>query len=439
MTTSLPRIHISDNRRFLVTADGKPFFWMADTAWELFHRLSLAEAAQYLDNRHQKGFTVIQAVILAEHDGLRDPTPAGEVPLIDMDPARPNPAYFDTVETMIQMAAERGLYIGLLPTWGDKVNLAWGKGPQIFDAESARAYGHFVGQRFRDHDNIIWVNGGDRREVENGVDYRPVWRALAAGVKAEAGQIMTYHPLGSRGSSLVFHTDDWLDFNMWQSSHGALDVPIWEHITADYAREPVKPVLDGEPCYEDITIQFNPANGAFTPYDVRRQMYRAVFAGACGQTYGHNCVWQMFAPGREPAIHADRPWTEALDRPAAGQVIHLRNLMLSRPYLTRIPDQELLIGDPGTGNRHMRATRDAAGAYALIYVPDSYRRFTVDMRRLAGEVVNAQWYDPRTGAWSPAGRIATGGPHTFESPPQGPDNVLVLDSPLIPATDTPNA
>jgi uncharacterized protein DUF4038 len=37
---TLPRLKVSDNKRFLVQEDGKPFFYLGDTAWELFHRLT---------------------------------------------------------------------------------------------------------------------------------------------------------------------------------------------------------------------------------------------------------------------------------------------------------------------------------------------------------------------------------------------------------------
>ena len=68
-------LRVSDNDRFLVSDKGEPFFWMGDTGWELFHKLTLPEAEYYLRNRSAKGFTVIQAVILSECDGLTTPTP----------------------------------------------------------------------------------------------------------------------------------------------------------------------------------------------------------------------------------------------------------------------------------------------------------------------------------------------------------------------------
>ena len=153
---------VSANQRFLTTASGQPFFWLADTAWELFHRLKRAEAGQYLETRRKQGFTVIQAVVLAEFDGLHTPNANGHIPLLGDDPARPNEPYFRHVDEIIRLAAEKGLYIGLLPTWADKITAQWGVGPEIFNAENARVYGKFLGARYRDDNNILWILGGDR-------------------------------------------------------------------------------------------------------------------------------------------------------------------------------------------------------------------------------------------------------------------------------------
>src|SRR5579862_8307743 len=57
----LPRLRVSDDKHFLVTADGKPFFWLGDTGWELFHRLDKTDAAMYLKTPSEQVFTVIQA------------------------------------------------------------------------------------------------------------------------------------------------------------------------------------------------------------------------------------------------------------------------------------------------------------------------------------------------------------------------------------------
>src|SRR6476469_2871489 len=99
------RIVVSPNGHYLQYEDGTPFFWLGDTGWELFHRLKLEEINKYLDNRSQKGFTVIQAVLLAEFDGLRKPNQYGDVPLKNLDPAQPNESYFRFVDSVVKMAA----------------------------------------------------------------------------------------------------------------------------------------------------------------------------------------------------------------------------------------------------------------------------------------------------------------------------------------------
>jgi len=138
---------------------------------------------------------------------------------------------------------------------------------------------------------------------------------------------------------------------------------------------------------------------------VRKQAYRSVFAGGCGVTYGHHAVWQFYMPGREPINHVDRPWLDALDRPGAVQMRHLRALIESRPMLKRIPDQTLLVSAPGSGGDHMRATRADDGSYGFVYSPSGHS-FTLDLAKLSGTTLTAWWYDPRTGhsarAWHAA-------------------------------------
>lgn len=132
---TLPSLRVSDNKRFLVQEDRKPFFWLGDTAWELFHKLDKEEAELYLRNRKERGFNVIQAVALAEDNGLTVPNPYGKVPLLrnskgEYDPTMPDLGegynYWQHVDYIIDMAENLGIYIALLPTWGDKYNLKWG-------------------------------------------------------------------------------------------------------------------------------------------------------------------------------------------------------------------------------------------------------------------------------------------------------------------------
>ncbi len=434
LSSALPRIYVSANQRYLVTEEGKPFFWLGDTAWELFHRLNLEEAKEYLSNRAAKRFTVIQAVVLAEFDGLRIANANGDLPLIDNDPTHPNEAYFNHVDAIVELAANLGLYIGMLPTWGDKVTAMWGSGPVIFNPENARIYGSWLGKRYAKMTNIIWILGGDRPAATETEDYLPVWRAMAEGIDEGVGfrVLKTYHPMGGYSSSHWLHEERWLSINMMQSGHGGgHDVPVWDMVTQDYGLKPVKPVLDGEPNYEDHPVspwpKWDPANGYYRDYDVRKQIYRSVFAGACGVTYGHHSIWQFFQPGRDPITYPDRFWNEALDRPGACQVQYLRALIESQPYMGRIPDQAMLVSDPGSGGEHMQATRDKDGRYALVYCPTA-REVTVKLDIFKENSVYASWYDPRTGQYQAIGGFPNKGTKTFTPPPDGPDWVLVLET-----------
>ena len=325
-------VRVSENHRFLIDGDGKPFFYLGDTAWELFHRLDRAEADLYLRDRAAKRFTVIQAVVLAEFGGLVEPNAYGHLPLADKDPKRPVEAYFEHVDFIVNRAEElrAGRRGYSLPTWGDKWNKKWGQGPEIFTPENAHAFGKFLGRRYRDKP-IIWILGGDR-PVENERQGKII-RAMADGLgEGDGGRhLMTYHPMGGKSSADFFPDDPWLAFHMLQSGHN-YDNPNYDRIAADYARKPIKPCLDGEPGYEDHPAGFKAANGYLDDYDARKAAYWALFAGACGHTYGCHDIWQFLGPGHPPVTAARTPWREAKsDLPAAGQMRHVRALLESRP------------------------------------------------------------------------------------------------------------
>lgn len=213
------KLKVSENNHYLVFEDNTPFFYLGDTAWELFHRLTKDDAEKYLENRRSKGFTVIQAVALAELDGLNTPNVEGEKPLIENDPAKPNEKYFAHMDWVIKKAEEKGIFIGLLPTWGEKWNRKWGGGPEIFTPENAKTYGKFLGERFKNNPNIIWILGGDR-PVETDV-HKQIIREMASGLREGDGSahLISFHPTGGSGSAQYFQNEDWLDFNMRQNGH----------------------------------------------------------------------------------------------------------------------------------------------------------------------------------------------------------------------------
>ncbi|MCF7668836.1 MAG: glycoside hydrolase family 140 protein [Verrucomicrobia bacterium] len=423
-----PELSISENNRFIIDSNGKPFFYLGDTAWELFHRLDRQEAAMYLKNRADKGFTVIQAVVLAELDGLHTPNANGDVPLIDDDPAKPNEAYFKHVDFIVNRAEELGLFIGMLPTWGDKVNKKWGVGPVVFTPENAKVYGKFLGQRYKNKP-IIWILGGDRNpENEQHLD---IWNAMAEGIRnGDAGNhLITYHPMGGHNSAEWFHNKSWLDFNMFQSGHGARDIPNYEVTLENYRRQPVKPTLDGEPRYEDHPVNWNPDNGWFNEFDVRQAAYWSLLSGACGHTYGNHNIWQMWQPGRTPISHARTPWKEAINHPGAFQMGIIKDLFESRSFAKLVPDQSLLSEDnKKKGPAHCVAARASDGGFILAYTPYG-ETLDINLAPINGDAVQAYWFNPRNGESTRIGEFKADGSRKFSPPSDGRGNdwVLILD------------
>ncbi|MHA4806870.1 glycoside hydrolase family 140 protein [Flavitalea flava] len=428
------RLKLSGNKRFLVYEDGEPFFWLGDTAWELFHRLNREDAELYLENRASKGFTVIQAVLLAELDGLRYPNAFGEVPLTDLDPQRPNEAYFGHVDWIIRTASQKGLFMALLPAWGDKIDKRynWAEGPEIFTVSNAFAYGRWLGERYKNDKNIIWIMGGDRDPDEKAVE---IWRSMANGVIDGVGgkqhTLMSFHPqpFESGSSSRWFHQDDWLDFNMLQTGHDK-QKNTFSQVAGDYARIPVKPVIDGEPVYEAHGLGFKPfENGYSSDADVRKYAYWNLFSGAFGHTYGCHSVWQFYTPDRKGINFPIYFWKDALDLAGASQMRHVKNLMTGRPQLCLIPDQSLIADLQEEGEDYLAATRADDGSYAFVYSPTG-KRFRLNTGLLAGSALKYSWFNPRDGI-STVAQVTAKEQYLAFQPPNwgyGQDWVLVIDS-----------
>jgi hypothetical protein len=424
------RLKISDNKRFLVSQDGKPFFWLGDTAWELFHRLNREEADRYLAHRAGQGFTVIQAVVLAELNGLKSPNAYGHLPFHDVDSRRPNEDYFAHVDYIVERAAALNLCVGMLPTWGRYVGGADEGRPDadFFNLQNAADYGRFLARRYSDKP-IIWILGGDRLADNTAA----VWTAMAQGIRDIVGdrQLITFHPRGGTSSSKWFHQVGWLDFNMIQSGHNPQSLN-YIPVERDYALQPPKPTLDGEPAYE-YPPDHLPANRPVGAVQVRRNAYWAVFAGAHGHTYGTHPVWQMYDQRRKPLWDVVTPWYQALDLPGATQLIHLKRLMLSRPYVTRIPDQSVIVSAMPEELGRIQVTRDGKvgqndATYLLAYFPE-HHAVTLSTGRIGAARLNVWWFNPRNGNATRLGERANTKTMEFEPPTRAPgeDWVLVLD------------
>ncbi len=430
-----PPLGVSANARYL-EAGGRPFFWMGDTAWLLLSRLNREETEHYLATRKRQGFNVVQVMVLHTNKMTnRYDAPA----LVDGDPGRPrttpgkDPAkageydYWDHLDWVVERAAAHGIYLALVPAWGD---LAM---ERQLNEKNVESYGRFMAERYGKAPNVIWLNGGDTRSEMR----TAVWDLLGTTIKKIAPkQLMTFHPIGRTTSSWQWHQAPWLDFNMFQSGHrsyaqegpNAIGEDNWRYVEQDLARTPPKPTIDGEPSYENIPHGLHEkSQPRWQAADVRRYGWWAVMAGAFGHTYGENNVMQMFVTGADTAnFEPDRHWDKALEASGANQMRYLRALIESRPMLERVPDQSL-IADNGVRYDRVLASRGRSYAFAYTYTG---RPFTVKLGKISGRQIRAQWYSPRDGGFTPAGTFPNRGERRFDPPGEtapGNDWVLVLD------------
>ncbi len=427
-------LRVSENGRFLARGDGSPFFPIADTAWEIAWRLDRSQVEMYLDRRRRQRFNVIAMVAFSgEEGGHANPYAAHPFELRGRryDPSRPlttpgsDPGkpgeydYWDHLEFILRAAAARGMYVILLPCWGNCVAGNYADGAPsseiIFDAPAAYRYGRWLAARFQRCGNLIWMLGGDRSAVYGERDYRPVFRAMAEGLAdgaAGAGErdgkadyrstLMSYHPRKwEPNSSEWFHLDPWLDFNSIQDQPRD-QVRAIQH---DYRLSPAKPTWLFEGGYEHRANRY-------TDWHIRYQSYQTVFAGGFGVTYGNMNIYAFSgdtgSPDEPQALAARRKWEHSLDDPGARQMQHLLKLMTwltDAQFLDRIPDQDLIDGDAGgmqdgEGLRSncILATRGRRGDYAMVYTANG-RNIRLKMDRLAGPFMDAFWFDPRTGEW----------------------------------------
>lgn len=437
----LPKLTVSSNGRYFATQNGQPFFWLGDTGWLLFIKLTREEVVQYLEQRKQQGFTVIQAMVL--HDVRKAVNVYGDSALINQHVATPaiskgnnfsNAAqydFWDHVDYVIDQAAQRGLYMALVPVWGTNVKNGWV--PQA----AAKKYATFLGNRYKSKSNIIWLNGGDIP----GSDSIKVWNEIGSTLRAtDRNHLITFHPRGRTTSSRWFHQEQWLDFNMFQSGHRnyAQDTSKgethygednWKYIDEDYAKRPVKPTLDGEPSYEGIPYGLHDTTQPYwADHEIRRYAWWSVLAGGAGFTYGHNAVMQFFHKGDAGSAYgAKLYWQPAMEAPGALQMKYVKELLLSKPYFERVPDQSLV---QDNGQRYERVVASRGKKYALLYTYTG-GSFKVVMGKISGAKVRGYWLSPQDGTTQPIGEMDNAGVKEFDPPGErreGNDWVLILES-----------
>lgn len=407
-------LEVSENGLYLQHQDGTPFFWLGDTGWLLPERLDRDETDFYLGKTADAGYNMVQIQVIngvpafniygkmSHTDGWNLPT----------EPNKSDYGYWEHLDHIVDTAERHGIYIGMVCIWGGLV-----KGG-LMDKEQAKAYGEFLAKRYGDRKNIIWMIGGD---IQGDVK-KEVWETLANTIKEnDKNHLMTFHPRGRTTSARWFADVPWLDFHMFQSGHrrydqrmGNKDYPIpdgteedsWMYVDSVRKHTPTKPVLDGEPSYEDIPQGLHDAyEPKWTARDVRRYAYWSVFAGSCGHTYGHNNIMQFVRPGIPGAYFADgdaKPWWKALEDPGRNQMKYLKRLMLAFPYFERVADSTIVVDN---GIRYDRILATRGNDYLLVY-NHTGREMTLDLSKISGSEKNIWTMDPEDGSLKYIGKTS---------------------------------
>ena len=394
----MKKLKVHPAGHYLMWDNGEAFFYLGDTAWELFHRLDRSEMVKYFDTRAKQGFNAVQAVALSEFEGVTVPNKYGRLPLKFTfgvpDPTLPDTGgqydYWEHVEYAINLAAEREIFITLLPTWGDKFNQLWGKGPEIFTPENAYTYSKWLAKRFKKHWNIIWMLGGDR-PLDTPL-HKSIIDAMGSGISQEdPDHLITFHPPGETSSADFVPQKEYIDFHSVQSGHGLGGWESYLQLRRTKGIEPTKPFMDSEPRYEDHPACFKAELGCYwNAHDVRNNAYWNMCEGVCGHTYGNHCIWGF---NDSPCDYYPFVWQDVLEHEAANQIGYLKQLRLRRGFFEFRPAPELVCDDIAVGG-HIAAAR--GDDYAYIYTPQG-QPIRANLDLLGGKIIRSSWFNPRTG------------------------------------------
>ncbi len=417
-------LKVSDNGRYFIDSNGNPFFYQADTGWQLFARLTLSEAREYLKLRRDQGFTAIQVMISINPDSVNR---AGEKPFIDYDFSRPNEKYFNHTAKVIEIADSLGLLLTIAPAWIGCCREGYGveaKHEMYKDngVEKSKKYGLYLGKMFGHFNNIFWLAGGDndplsiRKEIEG----------VATGLKQVAPhQLITFHAGPPHSSTDLFQYAPWLGFSMiytyWREKpnewlNPEKMVEVYEAALREYVKSDRMPFVLGESQYEGTGIAY--PNDMGTPHIVRRQAYWTMLSGGAGHAYGHD-GWSF-----------PKEWRTIMKYPGAEQMRYVKNFFQSINWWKLIPDynHEILIANYGNYSSSAYVT----GAYSedkttfVAYLPKP-GYITLDLSKLKGPTLTGRWYNPQNGEYKKIDPVKNQGVKKFFSP-FFDDWVLIIES-----------
>jgi hypothetical protein len=414
-------LKLSDNRRYLVHADGTPFFFLSDTVWNGPLRSTDEEWEHYLRERVRQNFTAVQWV--ATHWLAADCDLEGQKAFDGNDTININPAFFQRLDRKIDAINRAGLLSVPVMLWA----AIWSSRPDInamnpgttLPESQAILLARYMLARWGAH-HVLWFLPGDGSYVGEKAER---WKNIGRAVFGDAPHApVSLHPNGMSWNMNEFQHEMWLDIIGYQSGHGDSDDTlrwiVYGPPATDWTREPARPVINLEPPYENhIAYQ---SRGRLDAAHVRKAMYWSLLvAPTAGVSYGGHGVWGWDDGTTDPMNHAGTgiplAWHKALLMPAGEQMAHLYNFFSGIAWWTLRPAPTLLVNQPGEADvkRFVTASQSESGDLAVIYIPGD-REITLKLDRLKNSIAG-QWFNPRTGQRTPASH-SNG---TFTTPDEG--------------------
>lgn len=406
-------LSVATSKRYLQDAEGRPFYIHGDAAWSFIAELTREEADIYLSDRRDRGFNTL-LVSLIEHRFSTNP-PANAY---DQNPfttggdfATPNEAYFVHADWALRRAGEFGFLVLLVPAYmgynGEEDG--WYQEMVASGASNLLAYGRFLGRRYSNFENIIWVHAGDYNPPD-----KNLVRAIAKGIIETApASLHTVHCAPETAARDYWLGEPWLALNTTYTYDRVHSAAVRQS-----SRTPQMPSIVIESAYEN-------EHGA-TEQRLRMQAYDALLSGAAGHVFGNNPVWHFDAPGLYPA---PVNWRDALGSRGAQSMRHLRTLVDQLEWWSLEPSERLIVDHPNQSywNRikHWISAgmiENAVGAiarnrsFAVVYLP-SVRDIEIDLSLLTGERVTGRWFDPSVGGFAvDETDVVRHGTYTFRPP-----------------------
>jgi hypothetical protein len=399
-------IRVAASGTHLETADGEPFFWLADTAWNGALRSQPDDWQSYLDKRREQRFTAIQFVTTQWRGGDRV-IPRHQ--FTGTERITIDPAAFAELDAKVAAIVERGLRPAPVMLW---TLTPTDPGQALSEADAIRLARYEVARWGALAP--AWLVGGDGCYLDIGVDR---WKRIGRAVFGDCPeQLATLHPCGLSWIAEAFAGEDWLDFIGYQSGHGDGEGDLKWLVQGPPANSAKvgKPVINLEPNYEKHPAY--QSGQLHTAANVRRASYWSMLVHApAGVTYGNNEIWVWNEQTADAENHGNLrqipPWRRGVETDGIADMTRLRTFFESGPWTELRPAQHLLAGQPGAGDprRFTAVAKTSDDKWTVAYLP---RGGTIKFTRELGDN-GAQWFDPRTGDYTTAKRTEE---RAFEAP-----------------------